>query len=258
MLPYQELLDRFVSENRKILGDNLVGVYLHGSAAMGCFHPETGDLDLLTVVNDPLSDETKRAFLNATAALNEDAPKKGLELSVLRKAVCSPFVYPTPYELHFSAGYLSLWRHDPEEYLRRLCGVDSDLAAHVTILRARGKTLFGAPIEAVFGEVSPADYFDSILFDVEDAAEDVLENPMYVILNLCRVLAYREEGKILSKEEGGQWGLARLPEEYRPLIARALAQYAGGVAPQYEAALSQEYAGYMLERIRSAENEAED
>ena len=61
MLPYQELLDRFVSENRKILGDNLVGVYLHGSAAMGCFHPETGDLDLLTVVNDPLSDETKRA-----------------------------------------------------------------------------------------------------------------------------------------------------------------------------------------------------
>ena len=251
MLPYQELLDRFVSENRKILGENLVGVYLHGSAAMGCFHPETGDLDLLTVINEPLSNETKRAFMNAAVALNESAPKKGLELSVLRKAVCRPFVYPTPYELHFSAGYLSLWRHDPEEYLRRLCGVDRDLAAHVTILRARGKTLFGAPIEAVFGEVSPADYFDSILRDVETAEADVLENPTYVILNLCRVLAWREEGKILSKEEGGQWGLLNLPEELRPPVAAALLRYRGESAPKYDRARSKAFAGALLRRIRS-------
>lgn len=35
-----ELLSRITEMSRKVLGLNLVGVYLHGSAAMGCFHFE--------------------------------------------------------------------------------------------------------------------------------------------------------------------------------------------------------------------------
>ncbi len=30
------LLSRFVGMSREVLGENLTGVYLHGSAAMGC------------------------------------------------------------------------------------------------------------------------------------------------------------------------------------------------------------------------------
>ena len=36
--PY-ELLDIFTEQSKAILGDGLVGIYLHGSAAMGCFNP---------------------------------------------------------------------------------------------------------------------------------------------------------------------------------------------------------------------------
>lgn len=36
----QSLLDAFVAQSRAILGDCLTGVYLHGSAAMGCFQPQ--------------------------------------------------------------------------------------------------------------------------------------------------------------------------------------------------------------------------
>lgn len=250
MLPYQGLLDRFAAESRRILGKNLVGVYLHGSAAMGCFHPAVSDLDLLIITENTSSDKEKRAYMEMVTRLNAEAPKKGLEMSILRRGVCNPFCYPTPYELHFSAGHLDWWQEDPEDYIRKMTGTDKDLAAHVTILRARGKTLFGEPIEAVFGEVSPEDYFDSIFYDVESAREDILRTPMYVILNLCRVLAFREEGKILSKEEGGNWGLARLPEEYRPLVASALAQYAGGAAPVYDRSRCEPFAASMLERIR--------
>ncbi|HHT85033.1 MAG: nucleotidyltransferase domain-containing protein [Bacillota bacterium] len=53
MAEYDRLLERFVQQNRIILGSNLVGIYLHGSAAMGCWNPRTSDLDLLVVVNDP-------------------------------------------------------------------------------------------------------------------------------------------------------------------------------------------------------------
>lgn len=32
------LLEDFVYQSKCILNNNLVGIYLHGSAAMGCFH----------------------------------------------------------------------------------------------------------------------------------------------------------------------------------------------------------------------------
>lgn len=33
-----DLLEDFVIQSQKILGDNLVGIYLHGSAVMGCYN----------------------------------------------------------------------------------------------------------------------------------------------------------------------------------------------------------------------------
>lgn len=41
-----EQIDRFISFLCEIEQDNLIGVYLHGSLAMGCFHPSRSDLDL--------------------------------------------------------------------------------------------------------------------------------------------------------------------------------------------------------------------
>lgn len=37
---YQNLLDRFVQKNIDLLGDNLIGIYLHGSAVTGCFNAD--------------------------------------------------------------------------------------------------------------------------------------------------------------------------------------------------------------------------
>ena len=31
---------------------------------------------------------------------------KGIEMSIVTKTVCNPFVYPTPFELHFSAMHI--------------------------------------------------------------------------------------------------------------------------------------------------------
>ena len=40
------LLEEFVEQSKSILQDNLVGVYLHGSAVLGCFNPQKSDVDL--------------------------------------------------------------------------------------------------------------------------------------------------------------------------------------------------------------------
>lgn len=244
------LIEEFVVQSRNILADNLVGIYLHGSAVMGCFNPEKSDIDLLVVVREDIPSDTKKIYMDMVVRLNEQAPEKGIELSIVKECVCNPFVYPTPFELHFSIAHLDWYQNSPEDYVERMKGTDKDLAAHFTIIYHRGKALYGKDIKQVFGEVRSEDYLDSICSDIEGAKEDILENPMYMTLNLCRVLAYKEERLILSKEEGGQWGLSRLEKpEYHNLISEALKEYKTGDIMNLDTAVAVEFARFMLKQI---------
>jgi len=188
--------------------------------------------------------------MDMAVELNAEAPEKGLEFSVVRREVCRPFRYPTPYELHFSIAHLAWYSAAPEDYLKKMTGTDKDLAAHFTIVCRRGKRLCGEEIGEVFDEPDRAFYFDSIWEDVKNAEEDVAVHPAYSILNLSRVLAYAQDGLVLSKQEGGQWGLENVPAGYRPLLAGALAEYTSRVPVVWDRGGAKAYAAYMLDRIR--------
>lgn len=246
---YRPFLDSFVEQSRRILEDRLTGIYLHGSAAMGCFNSRKSDIDLLIVIKDGLPVQIKRQYMDMAVRMNAQAPAKGIEFSIVREDVCRPFVYPTPFKLHFSSAHLAWYQSDPEGYVTEMNGTDPDLAAHAAILYHRGKTLFGKEVKEVFSEVRREDYWDSIVGDVENAVEDIAAQPLYIILNLCRVLAYKREGLILSKQEGGEWGLARLPLQYRDLVRAAMAEYRTGVSSGLERMPAKEYAKYMLTQI---------
>ena len=247
------ILDAFTQETLKILGANVTGIYLHGSAAMGCFHPEKSDIDLLVVVKETPTDAEKRQFMDMVVALNIQAPKKGIELSIVTEAVCQPFVYPTPYELHFSVAHLNWYKTAPQDYISKMHGTDKDLAAHMTILYHRGRTLCGKEIPQVFAPVPQDAYLDSLWYDIESAEEDILSNPVYVILNLCRVLAFRKQGLILSKKEGGEWFLDQQPDSpHRFLVSTALAEYLTGTPKTYDPGSAQEFAAQMLQNIANS------
>ena len=243
-------LGRFVNQSQCILQGNLVGIYLHGSAVMGCFNPAKSDLDLLIVVNVPLSDSAKQAYMDMVAQFNTSGPAKGIELSIVTLDVCNPFVYPTPFDLHFSSGHLNWYTTAPEDYIQKMKGTDKDLAAHFTIINKRGKCIYGRPIADVFAEVPKQDYMDSIWNDIAEAPEDIAEDTMYLTLNLARVLAFKEDGLVLSKKEGGEWALAHVPTEFHPLIHKAMSEYADAINVDYNMELAKLYAGYMLGRIR--------
>ncbi len=248
-MDYKQLLTDFTRLCRESFQENLTGVYLHGSAAMGCFNPEKSDLDLIIVTEKAPGIPAKKRFMKGVAALNQLAPPKGLELSVVLRACCKPFVYPTPFELHFSPGHLERYLRDPEGYVQPAPLTDKDLAAHFTIINHFGRALWGPPVSDVFGPVPREDYIDSIWYDVENAAEDIVRDPVYVTLNLCRALAYLQDGLVLPKKAGGQWALENLPAGRRALPAKALEAYAGGGTffPSPEDA--REFARAMLEKI---------
>ena len=162
MLEIDNLINSFVDKSKDILKNNLVGIYLHGSLTMGCFNPNRSDIDLIVVIDEPLSDATKGIYMEMVVDHNARSTEKGIEMSIVLRKVCKPFIYPTPYELHFSSGHLDWYKENPHEYIREMNGTDKDLAAHFTIINKRGKCLYGAPIKEVFGEVSSEDYMDSI------------------------------------------------------------------------------------------------
>ena len=247
----ENVLENFVTQSQNILGDNLVGIYLHGSAVMGCFNEKKSDIDLLIVVDTALSNEIKHRYMDMVVELNTYAPEKGIELSIVRKKVCKPFIYPTPFELHFSITHLQWYKANPSDYIDKMNGTDKDLAAHFTIIYHRGKRLYGKEIKDVFEEVSREFYFDSIWYDIENAEEEIMANPTYIILNLCRVLAYKKDELILSKQEGGNWGIDHVPKKYHGLILHALDEYLSDRSMKWDENCACDYVAYMIEQIKN-------
>ena len=245
----EQLLSRFTGMAKEVLDTRLAGIYLHGSAAMGCRQPQKSDLDLLVVAYTHLSVPEKRIFMDRLIELDSICPGKGIEMSIVTKDVCNPFIYPTPFILHYSRMHIGWYRRDPEDYIRKMNGTDKDLAAHFTVIRNRGICLCGLPVREMFGEVPEKDYLDSIWNDVSGAEEEIAENPVYLVLNLARVLAYLKEKKVLSKREGGLWGLENLPEQFHPLIRSVLREYEGGDDAQVDPDLAKGYASRMLAQI---------
>jgi len=250
-IPYQDYLFSFTEMTADLFGRDLTGVYLHGSAAMGCFHPQKSDLDLILVAEGDLSDTSKMEFMKRVVEFHGKAPAKGLELSIVKRKYCRPFVYPTPFELHFSRAHLEWFKRQPEEYIRKMKGTDPDLAAHFTVLQTYGIVLYGEEISHVFDAVPRECYLDSIWRDIQNAREDILEDPLYMTLNLCRVLAFLREDLILSKQSGGEWGLLHLPKTFHSLIQDALHCYGSGDKMKSNADILSPFADYMLTEIAS-------
>lgn len=245
----KEILNKIANEYQRILENNLVGIYVHGSLAFGCFNPNKSDIDFIVVVNNTPTIEEKESLIKTLLYLSTEAPTKGYEMSVVLSSFCKNFVYPTPFELHYSIAHLQRCQDSLREYCTSMNGTDKDLAAHFTVIKNVGYTIIGKQITEVFGDIPKKDYFDSIKADVENAKEVVNENPVYTILNLCRVFAYKNDGLILSKERGGLWGIENLPNQYIALLSKALKNYKSEIEENFDRELSLNFCNYMIENI---------
>jgi len=223
-------INRLTREFKARLNDNLLGIYLHGSLATNCFNPSRSDVDLLVVTRLGMSLETKREI--AKSLLENSRCPSPIEISFLRREDLSPWRHPTPFDFHYSED----WRKNFERDLadgnwktwNDIQRYDDDLATHITVTNHRGLCLHGLPIADVFPNVPKQDFAASILSDVQGAdfgLDVILQFPVYVVLNLCRTFAYLQNGRVMSKEEGGVWGLQNFPAQFHNVIRGALTEY---------------------------------
>jgi predicted nucleotidyltransferase len=236
------------------LADNLAGVYLHGSLALGSFNPAGSDLDLLVVSQHPLSVDTKRRAIEQLLRLS--LQPRPIEISFLRQADLRPWRHPTPFDLHYSEMWRASYERDLADEGWRSWNdtqrTDPDLAAHITVLRLGGICLTGAPIAAVFPQVPRDDYVASVMEDVLSALDTITGQPEYAILNACRTYAYLRDGHIFSKAAGGAWALRALPPEWHAPINMALTLYRGEPpGATIDSAVLEDFATYMRATLAS-------
>lgn len=209
-----------------VLGPKLIGVYLHGSLALGCFNPARSDIDAIAVADRAPTEDEQRALVELTLRLSERGPpprKSGcpLELSIVTAADLNPWRYPTPYVFHFGES----WRLRLEGGELPSSGTDHDLAAHLTVLRHAGVALSGPAVATTFPTVPPADYRDSLLRDLTYAKEERLG--LYGVLTGSRIWATLATGRLHSKDSGAAWVETRAAPRFRPLVSTALRVYRG-------------------------------
>jgi len=248
-MKYKNTLKKIVKEYTRIIDSNLVGIYLHGSMAMECATSKS-DIDLLIIVEKPLSKAESRLLIDVILGLKK-TPAKGIEMSVVLYKYCQSFVYPTPFDLHYSDTYKEKYTGDSEF----ICGgnTDKDLASHFMVTRHRGVCLYGKPVGETFLDIPKEIYINSLFNDISDAQSQIYTDPVYHILNLCRTYAYIKESKILSKSEGGEWALKVLNPKFHGIISAAREIYRGKDKPNIDAVLLGEFVEYMYNLIGFSE-----
>ena len=223
----QSEVNTLQTELQRLLDQNLLGVYLHGSLALGGFQPERSDIDVIVVTAQRIDLETKRRCIELLLRISRmPCP---LDIRFLVQQDLFPYQQLLLCELHYS----EIWRENYQQELRT--GIwkdwnnsakrDPDLVVHLMVLHRYGICLYGKPISEVLPTVPERDFRDAIIKDIQVAQGEPLYDPISYILNACRTCAYLQDGAILSKDAGGIWGLSHLPEQYHPLIHQALALY---------------------------------
>jgi hypothetical protein len=211
-----ELLARFTTDVRTELGDDLAGLYLQGSFALG-EGDEWSDVDFVCVT------------------------REAIEPGRLQPLHGRLYDLPTPWAQHLEGSYLPaalIRRVDPEatpvpflDNGARELVLDPHCNTALVrwLLRAHGRPLAGPPPVELIDPVDPADLRAEAEVKLADYAAWAREGPMvqwqqpYLVLTLCRILRTIACGDVTSKRVAADWAVETLDPRWEPLIRRAAA-----------------------------------
>jgi predicted nucleotidyltransferase len=246
-------IEVLVEAVREVLGKDLVGAYLHGSAVLGGFRPDS-DIDVVVVSTRRTTAGEKRRLIDHLLSISGGSSRLGrpVELHVVVHPEIRPWRYPPRFNFHYS----ELWRErfedgDLEPWADT---TDRDLASALTMVLLGDARLAGPPPAQVFDPVPRSDYLDAILRDVGTVDEFLPWDTRNVVLTLPRIWSAVATEHVFSKEEAADWALPRLPEEHRAVLELARAAYRGDVEDSWGDILPQarSYADHVVAEIERA------
>jgi Domain of unknown function (DUF4111) len=229
----------------RLLGDDLVAVWLGGSGALGGVAAGQSDVDLVAVCAAVPGQELRRAVVAGLGELAMTWPVRGLELVLYTRAAVAAPAGPPAFELNLDVGprmpyHLSL---DPAAEPAHWFVLD------LAILRDHGRTLAGPPPRDLVGPIPRRRLLEALRDSLawHEAHEPALQQ---AVLNACRGWRFTAEGVWSSKDEAGAWALARTDDP--ATVSAALAVRHGDRSATLDPARVDAFQRRVLDRVEQA------
>jgi hypothetical protein len=211
------VLTALLRRQQDALGDDLIGLYLYGSAVVGDFAPGLSDLDLLAVVMAPIDAARFAALLALHDGLAGDFPawRDRIEVQYVPAAALRTFKTQTSPIAVISPG---------EPLNIKPAGTDWLLNWY--FVRQDGLTLHGPAPHTLIPDISHDEFLAASRRDAQ-YWRGWAERPRderaqsYAVLTLCRALYAAETADRASKPAAARYVAARYPQ-WAPLIDDAL------------------------------------
>jgi predicted nucleotidyltransferase len=214
------LIDALLPRIEDALGDNLAGVYLCGSLALGGFDPQSSDVDVLVVTELPVSDREMAALRVLHDLLPPAGNEFGLDYEVyyIDRLTLRRFA---PGQRHVKVGIddpFGWTEHRPNWVLERWT------------VREHGVTLLGADPQTLIDPVSPDEMREAAAGELRIRLGNWMDGrwprselrtigtQAFEVETVCRALQTVETGKPDTKRAAVAWALAALPERWHALI----------------------------------------
>ena len=237
MLSYmdKQQIDRTLTLVCERLGSDLVGAYLFGSAVLGGLRPES-DLDFLVVSKRSTTHAERQCLVrDLLAASGRETPQgmwRRIELTIVVERDIKPWRYPPRFDFQygdwlrseFEVGNVEPWPTT----------LNPDLAVLIAMVILANTPMLGPPPADLFDPVPHQDLLSAMLSDIERLRSDINSDTRNVILTLARIWSTVATGNLRSKDAAADWGLDRLPESRRPVLARARAIYLGEQSERWD------------------------
>lgn len=214
-----QLLDILLARLQHELGDELLGLYVRGSLALGDFIPATSDVDVLAVLEHAVSPAlfARLAELHATLANFAHPYATRLEMVYFDRAAVRRFV-PNQKHPTLGQGGRLVWEEHHANWIFERWTV-----------REHGVTLYGPDPRTLIDPISKEELRAAARGRLHDWADWAAapEDPefllprahqAYVIETMCRALVTVANGELGSKPRAVAWALAQLPEPWRTTV----------------------------------------
>ena len=214
------MLTEWVEGVNRLLGKNIVGLYLSGSLAYGDFVPERSDIDLEAVIRGPLTRGELRSVEKLHREIERRCPQWAgrvecsyVPLELMREL--GPPATPRPWW-----GFGTLYAEAP---------AGNEWVINHYLLSRHGIALEGPDFNELISPIdiqnlrqaSARDLFQEWVPKIHDGAWlSNSHNQSYFVLNLCRILDTVIQGEPRSKKVAGQWAKAAYPQ-WQNLIEEA-------------------------------------
>ncbi|WP_027998935.1 aminoglycoside nucleotidyltransferase ANT9 [Sinorhizobium arboris] len=219
---------------RSILQDALLAVYLHGSAVSGGLRPQS-DVDLLAIVDVPISDDERRDLLAALLRISGRHPRPAgaprcIELMVFRRADIAAPCFPVRAEFIYGE-----WLRDAYE--------SGELPAPViepenTLVLAQARqeavSLFGPDARELLPSVPPQQIRRAMRDALPSLIDSLHGDERNVLLTLARMWRTSATGDFITKDAAASWAATRMPREQADTLIYAREAYMGKVNDDWE------------------------